>query len=275
MMRRLAWMFGFALATVPGVSAQEAQGPPPAPVARGAEGLAVHELLPDLGMIGAQVGLQVGSCRQPYEVGAGGCGGGFVALPLARLGGGRLSYEIAVSLSHATSDPFTITNPLAVVANLAAGAAPAAAALGPPSAPFPVRRLVRTDLRVLQVSPFGLRLALSSGPVRRIRPYVVAGVDAVVVISTQDPVQPEGPDVAGAPVFNAPQIGGLAAQSPELAALGLPTGQGSLRMGGHAGAGLELRVSERLSVNPEYRFTAIEGAGGGTHAITGAVGFHW
>jgi hypothetical protein len=275
MTRRLAWTFGCALATASVGSAQEASGPPPAPVARGAEGLAVHELLPDLGVIGAQVGLHGGSCRQPYEAGRGGCGGGFVALPLVRLGGGRLSYEISVSLGRATSDPFTITNPIAVVANLAAGASPAAAAQGPPAAPFPVRRLVRTDLRVLTVSPFGLRLSLASGPVRRLRPYALAGVDAVVVISTQDPVEADAPDVAGAPVFDDPQIGGLVAQAPELAALGLPTGQGSLRMGGHAGAGLEVRLSERLSINPEYRFTLIEGAGGGTHALTGALGFHW
>jgi opacity protein-like surface antigen len=274
-MRRLVWTVGFALATASVAPAQEAQGPPPAPVDRGASGLAVHELLPDLGVIGAQVGLLGGSCRQPYATGTGACGGGFVALPLARVGSSRLSYEISVSLGHARSDPFTITNPIAVVANLAAGASSTAAAQGPPAAPFPVRRLVRTDLRVLSVSPFGLRLALGSGPVRRLRPYVLAGVDAVVVISTQDPVERRGPDVAGAPVFDDPQIGGLVAQSPELAALGLPTGQGSLRVGGHAGAGVEVRFSERLSLNPEYRFTAIEGAGGGTHAVTGAVGFHW
>src|SRR5207302_6861560 len=124
-----------------------------------------------------------GVCANPYDAGRGVCGGGFITLPLCRAAGGKVSYEIALSVGTGRSDPFTITDSFAYVANLAAGASPAAAAAGPPQAPFPVRRLVRTRLRMLQVSPFGLRYA----PTRRsarVRPYLAAGIDAVVVMTT-------------------------------------------------------------------------------------------
>lgn len=254
-------------------AAQEASGPPPAPASGG--GLFVHELLPDIGLIGAEVGLVGGVCANPYGAGRGVCGGGFIALPLRRIAGGRLSYEIALGVSTGRGDPFTITDPLAYVANLAAGASTAAAAAGPPQAPFPVHRLVRTRLRTLQASPFALRYTLTPQRSARLRPYVVAGIDAIVVLTTQVPVAAEGPDPAGAPVFNGPLLGGLAAQSPELAALGLPSGQGNLQLGAHGAIGCEVRTAERLSLNAEYRYTVIEGADGGTHALTAALGFHW
>jgi hypothetical protein len=257
-------------------TAAETAAPPaatPTPIASG--GLYVRELLPDLGLIGAQVGLHAGLCANPYDTGTGPCAGAFVALPVARWGGGRLSYEIDVRGAFARSDPFTITNPLAYVANLAAGAPPAAAAIGPPGAPFPVRRDVRTDLRLLQISPFGLRYAFVGGPVPRVRPYLAVGVDANVVLSDQKPVRREVSDPLASPIFDAALIGGLVGQAPELAALGLPSGQGSLRVGGHAALGLELRAGERVSLNGEYRFTAIEGAGSGQHAMQAGLGLHW
>jgi hypothetical protein len=271
--RLSAMSVGLALIVAGGAGAQEAAGPPPDSSSRG--GLYVHELLPDIGVIGAQAGLVGGVCWNAYEAGRGVCAGAFLSVPLRRLGRGRLSYELDISLTKGRSEPFLITDYIAYVANLAAGVPPAAALAGPPGAPFPVRRLVRTELRVLHVSPFGLRYALSSGGVRRVRPYVGLGVDAVVVLSTQNPVSRESAATPGAEVFEGPLIGGLVAQAPELAARGFPTGQGNLRVGAHGALGVELRTSERLSVNAEYRFTAIEGAGGGTGALTAAIGFHW
>jgi hypothetical protein len=262
-----------ALAVASGAEGQEASGPPPASSPDG--GLYVHELLPDIGIIGAEVGLVGGLCLNPYDAGHGICGGGFIALPLRRVGAGRLSYEISLSVGHGRGEPFTITDLLAYVANLAAGAPSSAAMAGPPAAPFPVRRQVRTDLRLLQVSPFGLRYAFTSGRVTRVRPYLSAGIDAVVVLSTQEPTAPESTEPFGAPAFEGPLIGGLATESPELAERGLPSGQGNLRLGAHGALGVELRTSERLSLNVEYRFTAIEGAGGGVSAFVAAVGFHW
>jgi hypothetical protein len=270
-----ALLLAMGLLSAPQASAQDATAAPPAP-SSGKEGLFVHELLPDIGLIGAQVGLTAGVCANAFEAGQGLCGGGFIALPLRRAGRGRLSYEISIAVAKSRGEPFLITMPLAYVANLAAGASPEAAAIGPAAgAPFPVRREVRTELRTLQVSPFGLRYSLGSGGAARLRPYLATGVDIVVVLSKQEPTRDESPDVLGADVFDDPLIGGLGAQSPELTDRGLPSGQGNLLLGAHAAAGVELRASERFSVNGEYRFTLIENAGGGTHAFQAALGLHW
>jgi hypothetical protein len=271
-----SWRHALAgvIAAASTASAQTPAGGPP-PSSPRTDGGYVHELLPDLGHIGAQVGFRSGFCVNPYDAGRGPCGGGFVALPVARALGGRLSYEIQIDFARSRGGTFTITNPLAYVANLAAGAPPAAAAVGPPGAPFPVRREVRTELRLLRVSPFGLRYSFSSGAVPRLRPYLSLGPDIVVVLTRQDPVRDEIADPLAAAAFDGPLIGGLTAQAPELADLGLPSGQGNLRVGGHGAFGVELRLSSRLSVNVEYAFTAIESSGGGQHAAVGVLGFHW
>lgn len=274
---RLAAVACLALALAGPTFAQETT-PPPGPPPAGEEGdagVAVHELLPGIGTLGAQVGLSLGASWNPYDVGRGLIGAGYVDLPLARVAGGKLSYEILVALSHAESDPFTITDSVAFVANLAAGASREAALAGPPAAPFPVRRDVRTRLRVLQVSPFGLRYTLG-GPVgARVRPYVAAGLDMVVVITRQTPERDESLLFTGQPPFDDPLIAGLIAQAPELTERGYPTGQGNVELGFHAGAGVELRVSRSLSLNLDYRFTGIEGRNGRLHAVSSALGVHW
>jgi opacity protein-like surface antigen len=270
----VAAALAFALAAAP-LAAQDPVGPPPTPSGRGDAGPQGHELLPDLGRIGAQAGPIVGASWNPYEAGAGVQAGGFVDLPLFRAPGGKLSYEILFALSHAESDPFTVTNPLAYVANLAAGASPAAALSGPPAAPFPVRRSVRTRQRVLQASPFGLRYTVQRLDHLRLRPYAVAGLDFAVVITHETPEADESLVFTGEPPFDAPLLAGLVAQARELGARGTPTGQGNIEFGFHAGAGLEVRVSRGLSLNLEYRYTGIEGPGGSLHAVATALGFHW
>ena len=72
-------------------------------------GVGVHELLPGIGKLGAQVGLSLGASWNPYDVGQGLVGAAFVDLPILRAPGGKLSYELLVSLSDAESGPFTIT----------------------------------------------------------------------------------------------------------------------------------------------------------------------
>jgi len=254
--------------------AQQPAGPPPAGEEKGS-GRGVHELLPGIGKLGAQVGVALGASWNPYLVGRGLLGAAYVDLPIARAPGGKLSYELLMALSHAESDPFTITDPLAFVANLAAGASRADALSGPPLAPFPVRRDVRTTLRLLQVSPFGLKYTYGAPGAAPVRPYLAAGLDVLVVISHQTPERDESLLFAGQPPFDGPLLGGLVAQAPELSARGLPTGQGDLRLGGHAGAGLELRASASVSLNLDYRFTRVEGRHGQLHALSGSLGLHW
>jgi opacity protein-like surface antigen len=272
-MRRLAAALVLSAACAAG--AQEPAGGPPPSGATVELGGTPRELLPDVGKIGAEVGIVLGSSWNPYEVGQGFMGGGFIDLPLRRAPGGKLSYEILLTLSDARSDAFQITDPVAVVANLAAGAPFAAALAGPPAAPFPVRRDVTTQLRVLQVSPFALKYTLTRFDDARLRPYVAAGLDFVVVISRQDPVSDESLIFPGTSPFDDALIAGLIAQAPELGALGYPTGQGNLSFGFHANAGLEIRLSKGLSLNADYRYSGLDGTEHTLHAVTGAFGFHW
>lgn len=268
----VAWLAALIPAAA---AAQQPSGPPPPAGGGGDRGPEVHELLPDIGRIGAQAGVMVGASWNPYDVGQGIQAAGYIDLPLARVPGGKLSYEIVVGLSHADSDPFAITNPLAYVANLATGASPADALAGPPAAPFPVRRSVKTRLRLMEVSPFGLKYTIRSLDHVRLRPYAAAGLDFTVVITEQTPLADESLLFTGTAPFDAPLIAGAVAQAPELTARGTPTGQGNIELGWHAGGGLEIRVARGLSLNLDYRFAHTGGDNSNLHAVSGALGFHW
>lgn len=266
-----------ALCVAVSASGQEPAGPPPpSSSGRGDGGTAPLELLPEIGRIGAEVAILAGWSSNPYEIGRGAELGGYVDLPLARLGGGKLSYEIFAGVSFATTEPYSVTSSVAFVANLAAGASPQAALAGPPQAPFPVKREVRTRLRLLHFSPFALKYTLTGLDRAHLRPYLGAGLDFVVALTREDPTHDESLLFAGTAPFDAALIGGLVGQAPELAARGRPTGQGNLELGGHGAAGVEVRLSRGLSLNLEYRFTATEsGAKGHLHTASGALGFHW
>ena len=247
-------------------SAQQPSAPPPPAGGEGERGPEVHELLPDIGRIGAQVGVMAGASWNPYDVGQGFQLAGYVDLPLSRAPGGKLSYEIVIGLSHADSDPFTITNPLAYVANLAAGASPDDALAGPPAAPFPVVRSVRTRLRLLEVSPFGLKYTIRKLDHVRLRPYAAAGLDFTVVITEQTPLADESLVFTGTAPFDDPLIAGIVAQAAELEERGTPSGQGNIELGWHAGGGLEIRIARGLSLNLDYRFAHAGGDNGSLHA---------
>jgi hypothetical protein len=250
------------------VSAQEPSTPPPPAGGGGRAGARYHELLPDIGRIGAQVGAAVGPSWNPYGVGVGWQVAAFIDLPLARNRAGRLSYEILLGLSGGDSGPFTITDPLAYVANLARGASPADALAGPPRAPYVVRRQVRTRLRLLDVSPFALKYTLTGLDRVRLRPYVTAGLD-VSVVGTD--ARPDGDGPASVSVDAAISTGGRA---PELEARGLPGGDASLALGGHAGAGVEIRLSRGLSLNLDYRIARVD-TNRTLQAASSVLGFHW
>jgi hypothetical protein len=223
--------------------AQEPSGPPPPSGTRNSGGPEVLELLPDIGRIGAEVAVFAGPSWNPYRVGQGLELGGYINLPLRRLPGGKLSYEIFLGLSMARSDAFDLTLP-------AGGAG-----LPAPS----VTQSVRTKLRLLHVSPFALKYALTRWDASRLRPYLGAGADVLVVITEQE--RAEG--------------GALFPQAPELEDRGIPTGQGNIELGAHAAAGFEVRVSAGLSLNLEYRFTTTTEKQGQLHGTSAALGFHW
>jgi len=270
----IASLLACAVLAAGSAAAQDAPGPPPPSTNRSSAGPEVYELLPDLGRIGSEVGILAGPSWNPYDVGGGFQLGGFIDLPLTRVPGGKLSYEILIGFSDAKSNPFQTTNPIAYVANLASGASPADALAGPPAAPFPVRRDVTTRLHVLQVAPFSLKYQIQTLDHARLRPYFGLGLDFLVVVTRQDPVRDESLVFSGTSPFDAALVAGLIAQVPELTDRKVPTGQGNMEIGGHAMAGLEVRVSQGLSLNLEYRLTQI-GSSGRLHALSTALGFHW
>lgn len=248
----------------PAAPAQETPAPPPAPGKPGAtEPL---ELLPAIGKIGAEVGLHGGWSQNPYSLGSGAQGAGFINLPLKKLGGGVLSYEISLRFARSTSDPVTITNPVAFVANLAATGR---GDVGP----FPYRRVVRSEGSIFIVEPFGLKYASHS--FGRFRPYVVAGVGVGVVITKEVPEADESLVFTGTSPFDADLIAGLIAQSKELEALGRPTGQGNIEVAGHVGAGFEVRVSPGFSLQADYRFTKLSGRNSSMHIAGAGFGIHF
>lgn len=262
------------LAAAVSAAAQEPVGPPP--TGGGADpGPETYELLPDLGRIGAQVAIFGGASWNPYRVGGGADVGAYVNLPLARNGAGKLSYEILLAVSLGESAPFSATNSVALVANLASGASFADAVAGPPAAPFPVIRQVRTRLRLLHMSPFSLKYTITRWDGARIRPFIGAGLDFVVGITQERPEQDESLLFPGTAPFDDPLIAGLIAQAPELSERGSPTGQGNIELGAHAGAGLEIRLASGISLNLEYRLTLTEGENARLHTATAALGFHW
>ena len=243
---------------------QEAPAPPPAPGKPGATD--PLELLPAIGRIGAEVGLHGGWSRNPYSLGSGAQGAGFINLPLKKLGSGVLSYQIALRFARSTSEPITITNPVAFIANLAATGR---GDVGP----FPYRRSVRSVGSIFLVEPFGFKYALHS--LGRFRPYAVAGVGVGVVITKEVPVANESLAFTGTSPFDADLIAGLVAQSKELDALGRPTGQGNVEVAGHVGAGFEYRLSPGLSFQADYRFTRLSGRNSSMQIASGGFGIHF
>lgn len=257
----LALPVGSALAQEGGASAQT---PPPAPGKPGA--VDPLELLPTIGRIGAEIGAHGGWSRNPYSLGSGAQGAGFINLPLKKLGPGVLSYEISLRFARSTSDPITITNPVAYVANLAATGR---GEVGP----FPYRRVVRSVGSIFLVEPVGFKYAMHS--FGRFRPYVVAGVGVGVVITKEQPLANESLAFTGTSPFDADLIAGLVAQSKELEALGRPTGQGNVEVAGHAGAGFEYRLTPGLSFQADYRFTKLSGRNASMQIASAGFGIHF
>ena len=143
--------------------AQQPAGPPPPPAGKGHAGPEVHELLPDIGRIGAQVGALGGASWNPYDLGRGIQAAGYIDLPLFRFAGGKVSYEVLMAFSQARSAPF------GVAANQ------------------------RTRMRLLQVSPFALKYTLRRLDHVRLRPYAATGLDFAIVFTREEDARTHRP----------------------------------------------------------------------------------
>jgi hypothetical protein len=237
------------------------------------------ELVPEIGKIGAEVGLLISGSASPFGLNRGTFQGGFIDLPAAgrqaRLAARQDFLRIVVHVTQSRST-FNTTSNVAQVANLTVlnalnptgGLQNVSAALtGTGAAPFPVTNSTETRLSVLQVVPFSLKYTSSALDRWRIRPDGVLGLGVFVTIHNQNPargtpaifgVRPDAqlpPEIlaivkqtfGGQAPFGGRLVAGQISQSPELEQRGLPGGHGNLDIGLHTGYGLEYRLMRSLS----------------------------
>lgn len=242
-------------------------GAPNSSAAQGAPSGTPRELLPDLGQIGAQVAVLLGASTSPFKADNGFLAGGDIDLPLFNVGGGKISYEIAVTNQRATTDVL-ITSPLSAVGDLLA-----ADGLGGTLTSRVLSSLknlpAKEQLDLLTVLPFGLKYTITALDHHRLRPYIVGSFGVYVTITDQDPKLTVDPRLGGA------FIGGIAPEAIQLTARGVPEGQGDIRFGGNVGGGIEIRFVRRSSVGFEYRFHKVEGTNGDFSTFVGKLGFHF
>ncbi len=257
----------------------------PAPKIRPApaESRTTKELLPELGQIGAEVGLLIGGSQNPFKTNEGFFAGGFIDLPLRKMPGGKLSYEIMVGAQRTISTQQNTSGVIALV-NSALNSA-----LGNPPginnllSPLPITNKVRERLTVLTVVPASFKYTMLSLDKHNVRPYVIAGLGTYVGLSSQKLVDFDASKFVSNPalgsllnaLLNGAQVGGLAPIGPELRSRGLSAGQGDLRFGLNAGGGLEFRISPKFSFGFDYRINKIEGKNGTFSTFTAKPTVHF
>ncbi|MGI8639205.1 MAG: hypothetical protein ACR2MG_04555, partial [Pyrinomonadaceae bacterium] len=225
----------------------------------------------------------VGGAQNPYRSKAGFFGGGSINLPLRRVPGGKLSYEIMVTLQKSKTN-IQVTSPVFALVNSALNRE-----LGnPPSVnnlfgPLPVTNPAEERSTVLTVVPAALKYTVTALDRYRIRPYVVAGLGTYVSLSTQNLKEFDANRFVAIPsvaallnrLLQGPLIGGLAPAAPELRDRGIGQGQGDLRFGINFGGGVEFRVTRRTSFGIDYRVNRIEGRNSTYSTLAFKQGFHF
>jgi len=61
----------------------------------------------------------------------------------------------------------------------------------------------------------------------------------------------------------------------QLAARGVPHGQGDVLFGGQIGGGAEIRITPRLSIGADFRHNFVEGSNSGFSTFAFNQGLHW
>jgi opacity protein-like surface antigen len=279
----------------PAGSPSPAPAPAPPPAASGYT--APRELLPDIGHIGAELGFFVGGATNPYKDNTGFASGGYIDLPWKNVPAGKLSYEIMIGLQRSVTTQ-TSTSGVNVVVDAALnsylgnvyngglGTSPTDYL----TTPLPVTSVVQERSKILTVAPFELKYTVTK--LGRFRPYVVGGLGGYVWIGSDNNTAsfnanaalgslatlPVGSSTLGATLnalLQGSQIGGLAPTSPQLAARGVPHGQGNVMFGGQIGGGAEFRITPKLSLGFDVRHNAMEGKDAGFNTFAFKQGLHW
>jgi hypothetical protein len=238
-----------------------------------------QELLPSLGKIGATVSFAAGLNTGAFSLDNGSYFGGAVELPLALVPGGRLDYEIGISLAQA-SRSLPVTSNVAQLANLsvlntlfpAGGVNNIQAALtGTGAAPFPVSANANWKAQILQLTPFVLKYDTTRLDRYRIRPYGVVGLGTYVTVSSQNvagsglnagsTLSPANlallSSLLGGSPFAGSMIAGQISPAAQLAQRKLPAGQGGVDLGVHFGGGVEWRITDLTSFAVDARFNRV------------------
>jgi hypothetical protein len=79
----------------------------------------------------------------------------------------------------------------------------------------------------------------------------------------------------GTSPFGAPLVAGQIGQAPELEALGLPSGHGSIDFGLQGAAGFEYRLNRAISLGLDARFSRIAGAPGLLTTYGSRIAWHF
>jgi hypothetical protein len=259
------------------------------------------ELVPEIGKIGAEVGIQLNGSSNPYHLNGGTDVAGFIDLPLVDKPDwlhGKISYEISIGLSRSKTS-FATTSNVAQVANLSVlnalypnGGAQNIldAVTGTGTAPFPVTAVTQTNMKLLQVVPFSFKYATTALDRFRLRPYALVGFGTYVTIHSQAPTNTGVRLNANLPAsvvalvnqiyggqapFGGPLVAGQISQSPELEARGLPGGHGNIDLGWLTGGGVEWRLSRSFSLGFDGRWNRISGAPGSLTTYGTRLGFHF
>jgi hypothetical protein len=264
------------------------------------------ELVPEVGKIGAEVGIVLSGSLNPFKLNSGQFAGGFIDLPLVngpRWLHGKLAYEISIGLSQSNTT-FNTTSNVAQVANLALldtiyptrglqNALDSTSGTG--AAPFYTTMSTSTRLRLLEVVPFSIKYTSTVLDRIRLRPYAVLGFGTYVTIDSQNPargtpptygVRPDAnlpPDVlallqqtfGGQAPFGATLVAGQISNSAQLVARGLPAGNGNIDFGLHTAAGITYRLTRDLSLGFDAQFNRIAGSNGGFTTLGTRIGFHF
>jgi opacity protein-like surface antigen len=165
--------------------------------------------------------------------------------------------------------------------------------------PLPITSSVQERSKVLTVAPFELKYAITK--LGRFRPYAVGGLGAYVWIGSDNNAGSFNAvsalntygntigvsNLSGLAVGNSTlgatlnallqgsQIGGLAPTAPELAARGVPHGQGNVLFGAQIGGGAEFRITPKLTIGADFRHNFVEGANAGFSTFAFKQGLTW
>jgi Outer membrane protein beta-barrel domain len=236
-----------------------------------------RELLPDIGQVGAEFGLLTGGSTNPFNADNGAFFGGFIDLPFKKIPvrGGKLSYEIMITLQRNVTSNIPVTSGIfALVNNALCGALSGSGPGG--TCPLPITVNTQQRMTVLTVVPISLKYTFTKFDVHRFRPYAVVGLGNYVTITSQNTTGGIGTtNPLLNSLLNGPLIGGLAPEAPQLRALGVPNGQGDFRFGVSTGGGFEYRVFPKLSLGFEYRANKMEGKNGFFSSFAGRTAFHF